>query len=498
MFKSKFYKVLVLTVIVMSACSCNKYLELRPQDGVTRDKFWQTKEQLLSAVIGCYNALITAPAKDRSPAEDFFIWGELRADMVSPGPAMTVDELNIVNTNILASNAVSKWQSIYRVINLCNTVIAYGPGVIKVDNTLTQAQLDANLAEAYALRGLMYFYLVRTFGDVPMKLNPSDSDNDLEQLAKTDRKTVLTQIVADLKIAETGAVASYGNNAYDKGRVTKFTVNAIQADVYLWMDNYTDCIAACDKIINSGKYGLVAGDKGWFNNLYVTGNSAEGIFELQFDIQALNPYFVMFATTRPRYFANPAIIDKFYTVDPLDENNKDIRGIDVAMHVSDQLIYKYIALNPTTLRTTDNSYAHWIMYRYADVLLMKAEACANSGRGQDALDLISTVRTRANALIGSLQGPAAADVAGLTDYIVAERAREFAFEGKRWYDLLRNAKRNNYARLDILLTAATSIVPSEVQQSALNKLKDPNSHYLPIYLTELQNDPNLVQNPFYK
>jgi len=491
MFKSKIFKVLVLGIMLMSASSCKKYLELRPQDGITRDKFWKTKEQLQSSVIGCYLSLL-------GNTTQMFVWGEIRADMIIPGPTMTAAENDIVNTNILSSNAVTSWNTFYSTINLCNTVIKYGPDVKTVDNTLTDAQLNAYLSEALTLRALMYFYLVRSFGDVPLKLEPTDSDSDLQQLPKSNRKDVLAQIVADLKTAESYAVATYGNNAYDKGRVTKFTVNALQADVYLWMDNYTDCIAACDKVIASGRYGLVAGDKGWFNNLYVAGNSSEGIFELQFDAQSLNPFFNMFGITRPRYYANPEIVDRFYTVDPLDENNKDIRGLDVAIHVADQNIYKYIALSPTVLRTADVSYAHWIVYRYADILLMKAEACANASRGQDALDLIATIRTRANALTTSAQFPGPTDVNGLTDYIVAERAREFAFEGKRWYDLLRNAKRNNYARLDILTTAAVNIVPPIVQQSALNKLKDPNSHYFPIFLYEIQNDPNLVQNPFYK
>jgi hypothetical protein len=79
-----------------------------------------------------------------------------------------------------------------------------------------------------------------------------------------------------------------------------------------------------------------------------------------------------------------------------------------------------------------------------------------------------------------------------------ERAREFAFEGKRWYDVLRNAKRNNYKRLDILLNMVASTVPGNLQQSAIAKTKDPNSHYFPIYQYELQTDKNLVQNPFYK
>jgi hypothetical protein len=497
MFKTKLYKTLIITLIAVSACSCNKYLDLRPIDGVIREEFWQSKEQLQSAVIGCYTSLLV-PSGDRAPAETFFIWGELRADMVSPGIGMSLDENNIVNNNILASNSVTNWRSFYRVINLCNTVLDFGPGVKNVDNTLTDQQLNAYLSEALTIRALMYFYLVRSFGDVPLKLKATSSDNDLVQLAKTPAKAILTQIVADLKLAESYAVATYGNNAYDKGRVTKFTVNALQADVYLWLDNYNEAITACDKIINSGRYALTAGNQAWFNAMYVTGNSIEGIFELQYDQQLLNPYYFMFATVNARYKANPIVIDQFFTVDLLDENNKDVRGIDAAVRVSDQTIYKYVGLDKDNVRSPDISYAHWIVYRYADILLMKAEACANAQRGAEALTLINQIRLRANALPGTAQFPGPEDVAGLTDYILAERAREFAYEGKRWYDLLRNAKRNNYARLDILINAAVRSVPAISQQSAINKLRDPNSHYFPINQYELQTDPNLIQNPFYR
>ncbi|QKJ29760.1 RagB/SusD family nutrient uptake outer membrane protein [Mucilaginibacter mali] len=498
MFKSIIYKTALLALLAVSFCSCNKYLELRPQNGITSDKFWQTKEQLQSAVIGCYSALLTG---SKAPAEIFFLWGELRADFIKPGPGIANDETNIINTTILPTNTIANWASIYRVINLCNNVLQFGPDVINKDNTLTQTQLNAYLSEALAIRALMYFYLVRSFGDVPLKITATATDDDLAMLSKSTAKDVLAQIVADLKQAETYGIASYGNTASDKGRITKFTINAIQADVYLWMDNYADCIAACDKIINSGKYGLVAGDGSWFGKLFVNGNSSEGIFELQFDNQVLNPYYTMFSPNagKYRFAADPLIIDNVYTIDPIDPiNNYDIRGLDVAIHAADQTIYKFIALSPNTLRTSDISYAHWMVYRYADVLLMKAEACANSNRGQDALDLINIIRTRGKALPATAQSPANNDAVGITRYVLAERGREFAFEGKRWYDLLRVAKRNNFAMLDVLITAAIESVPPLYQQSALSKLRDPNSLYFPIPQGDIQNDPNLVQNPFYK
>lgn len=502
MFKNTFYKIAALVVLSLPICSCNKYLDLHPQNGITSDKFWQTKEQLQSAVIGIYATMRTGPAAD------FFEWGEARADFVAAGPGISTDENNIINTSILPTNGIVNWSPFYKIISLCNNVIDNAPGVISRDHTLTQASLNSSLGVARAIRALMYFYLVRSFGDVPLLLKYTESDGDLQQLAKSPQQDVLAQIISDLKEAETLTVPSYGNNVYDKGQITTFTVYTIEADVYLWMaddehpEYYTDCITACDKVISSNKYALVPGDENWFKTLYAQGNSVEGIFELQFDAQALNPFYNYFSTTKgvnTKYLANPLVIENFYTTDPLDATNADIRGIDVAVHVADQSIPKYVETNINTFLTSgDNSYAHWIIYRYADVLLMKAEACIHANQRQDALNLINQIRTRAHALPSSAQNPSVDDIDALTDYLVAERAREFAFEGKRWYDLLRNAKRDNFARLDLLQNAISLSVPPLYVQSALNKLNDPNSLYFPIPQSEIQLDPNLVQNPFYK
>jgi len=493
MFKNRFYKAAVLVTLAMSVCSCNKFLELRPQNGITSDQFWQTKEQLQSAVIGIYNNLLTGPTAD------FFEWGEVRADFVVPGSGVTTDESNIIASNILPTNGIVNWAPFYTTINLCNNVLDNGPGVINKDKTLDDKVLQGYLAEAETIRALMYFYLVRSFRDVPLKLKYTASDQDLQNLPKSSEADVLKQILADLKDAEGKAVATYGNTASDKGRVTTYTVEAILADVYLWMDDYANCITYCDKVIDSHRFGLVPNNGSWFSTLYANGNSIEGIFELQFSGSSVNPFYSFFSpSTKQHYLANPTLIDDFYSVDIDNPDNMDIRGSDVAIHIADQSIYKYIAYSPSSLRSSDASTAHWIFYRYADILLMKAEACIYSNRGQDALDLITEIRTRANALPDTEQSPSVDDINGLTDYLVAERAREFAFEGKRWYDLLRNAKRNNFARLDLLIDAAIRSVPSEYANGAVSKLKDPNSLYFPIPLSELQHDPLLVQNPFYK
>lgn len=487
-------------LVALSIASCNKYLDLQPQDGIIRQNFWKTKEQLQAAVVGCYASLLGPPSgvSDRPLAEYLFLWGELRADMLSATTGTTNDELDIMNVNILSNNSITNWRSVYRTINYCNTVIDFAPQVLQNDQTLTQQQLDAYLAEAKTLRALMYFYLVRSFGDVPLKLKATSSDVELEQLPKNTSVEVLNQIVKDLTEAEPNAVLTYGNQAADKGRVTRYTVNALQADVYLWMEKYEDCVTACNKVINSGRFGLIAGNANWFNSLYVTGNSNESIFEFQFDRQKLNSFYGMFLTSRRRFMASTIVMDEMYTVDFTDDLNKDIRGDGAAVRSTDGAIWKYVAIDNNSQRAQEESYAHWIVYRYADVLLMKAEALAQLDRGQEALDIVYRIRERAHALAQTDKAPDPSDIDAVADFILEERAREFAYEGKRWYDVLRNAKRNNYERLSILLDMVSVSVPADRQQSAIAKYRDKNSHYFPIFDYEIQTDKNLVQNPFYK
>jgi starch-binding outer membrane protein, SusD/RagB family len=130
--------------------------------------------------------------------------------------------------------------------------------------------------------------------------------------------------------------------------------------------------------------------------------------------------------------------------------------------------------------------------------LMKAEALNQLGNGVEALDIVTFIRARARALIATNTNPSPIDKSAVADFILAERAREFAFEGKRWYDLLRNARRNNYQRLDILLDVVANTVPPNRQQSAIAKFKDKNCHYLPILTYEITTNTALIQNPFYK
>lgn len=483
---------------LLSGAACNKWLDLKPQDGITNTEFWKTKEQVQAAVTGIYSSLL-ASTSGKPLTETFFLWGELRGDLLSATTAATNEEIDIMNANILATNSITNWRNLYQTINYCNTVITFAPKVLSEDQTFSQDALNKAIAEAKTIRALLYFYLVRSFGDVPLKLTATSSDQELQPLPKSSQQDILAQILTDLSEAEPNAVLTYGRTDMDKGRVTRYTIYALEADVYLWMDRYDDCVAACDKIMNSGKFGLVDETNAnvWFSKLYANGNSNESIFEIQFNNQILNSFYNMFMLNR-RFLSNPLVMEELYTVDYVNADNKDFRGDGASVRTTDGAIWKYIGWNNSNARAATESYAHWIVYRLADVMLMKAEALNQLGKGADALDLVRKIRTRARALVATEENPDPDDKRAIADYILEERAREFAYEGKRWYDLLRNAKRNNYERLDILLDVVSKSVSPDRQQSAIAKYKDKNSHYFPIYYYELTTDKQLEQNPFYK
>lgn len=496
--------ILLLGFLSMSLVSCEKWLELKPQDGIIREEFWKTKEQVAGAVTGIYASMMggtvsTNLSVERPLPEYFFLWGEARADMMIPTARASNEEIAIANMNILSANTITNWRYVYQTINYCNTLIALAPGVLKVDNTFTQAKLNEALGQALAIRALMYFYLTRTFSAVPLKLEPTISDADIKNLAKSEPGVVLDQIVKDLKEAEALTPVTYGNTTTDKGRITKYAINAILADVYLWTNKYNECLGECDKVIASSRYGLVAGDVSWFDKLYYQGSSAEDIFSIQFDNQKLNSFYTMHATGSRRWTAAPHLMENVFGLDIVNYPPLvDIRGDGGSLRASDLTIWKYVGANSSgSLRTTEESYANWNFYRYADILMMRAEALNELNRPLDAWEVVKNIRARAGAW--DFAGlPDSTSKTAMQDFILEERQREFAFEGKRWFDALRVAKRNNYERLDILLSMAAISIPSDRQQSAFAKLKDYNSHYLPVFFNELQTNSLLEQNPFYK
>jgi starch-binding outer membrane protein, SusD/RagB family len=513
----------------LSVTSCNKWLTLEPEDGVTFSDYFQSQSDVNALVVGIYCEMM-----DPAYIKNLFLWGELRADMVTGGTKPLASYTSVISGEINSSNTICQWSGFYSVINNCNIVAKFADYPIQkhLDASYTQKEADQYKAEALALRGLTYFYLLRSFGEVPLVLEASLSDAQNYSIDKSSKEDVMKQILSDLTTADSSLTPSY-NTEYGKGRITKWAVKAILADVYLWNEEYVKAQKCCDAIIASGKFNMIPVDRtlvyieettvqqadtvyyaddsqvsNLFNSVYANGNSTESIFELNFNETKTNGLWDFFSASKNVLVANAENIDANYFLPyTADANVYDIRSKSFAYKGT--MVWKYMGLTRTGLpRNVAQSYADWIFYRYPEILLMKAEALIEQAKADSnqvklsaALKLIEQVRTRANALknteVNFTEG--IIKPTELEGYLLNERAREFMFEGKRWYDVLRFAKRNNYENLSYLLNLAlTTSAPSEKQKSLQTKYKDTRSHYWPIYVTELENNPKLVQNDFYE
>ncbi|GGF23234.1 RagB/SusD family nutrient uptake outer membrane protein [Echinicola rosea] len=493
MFK-KYISYTLLALMIVAGTSCDSWLDQRPQNGVVKQDFWKTKEQVRSALMGAYASLNGSYRGYHLP-ERMFLWGELRGYMIAPSTGARDGDIQVVFGNIQSTNYIADWSGLYGTINLCNNVIDNGPGALETDETLKEEDLNNYVAEARALRALMYFYLVRTFGDVPLSIEAVDSDEDQLTIAKSSQAEVLEQIVIDLEMAEADIFEQHETPQASKGRMTRYAVNALQADVYLWMQNYEAAAEAADKVL-AGPYALVT-QENWMRALFVEGNSVESIFEIQYEAPQSNTFFDMFSTTRvTRFLAYPSVLEENFGFSIDRPEEVDLRSIDASLKSSGE-IWKYIGVSETQRREPTDSYANWIVYRLADVMLMKAEALSQIGRGEEALEIVAEIRERGGAIQATEESPSPSSANDVIRYVLRERARELAFEGKWWFDLLRVSKMDDYANLDLMLDAAITNAPETNLSTILNQLRDTRSHYLPIYNVELNANPLLEQNPYY-
>lgn len=467
---------------------CNSWLDLLPENQQTTDMYWKTKEDVEAVVTSGYIRM-------KSCLEKFVQWGELRGDGLQY-VGSTAAEQDVVELKMLTSNSVSNWYNIYRVIGSANAVIKYAPTVQTHDETFLTEVMNSYIAEATFQRSLCYFWLVKTFHEVPLVLEPYVDDSAPYAVAKSTEREILDQIIADLNGIVSQARPGYEVPEENKGRATRWAVYALLADIYLWDEQYGKCISACDEILNSGQLELLPA-KNWFE-LYYPGNSKESIFELNYDQSTIasdkNDLFTWFYGDKPKYTISASTLDLL--------NEDDIRGEGGSYKGSN--LWKYAGTERAILtsgtRGSDERDANWIFYRLPDILLMKAEALVLSANGNqqmfnDAIELVNTLRRRAE-IKKDLDAPATSDEC--LQIVLNERQIEFVGEGKRWFDILRTAKRNHYEKRSYLVNILLNGLSAQDRLIYEAKLEDENSYFLPILQDEIDNSGGiLVQNPYY-
>lgn len=234
--------------------SCSDWLDLTPYDGVPSGEYWKTKEDVRAVVNGAYLSMTSSDIVQR-----MFLYGEWRADMIADGRRPNSNITGVFNGEISPENSYLNWASFYKTINICNTVLKYAPIAQANDLSFSETLLKEYEAQAIAIRSLMYFYLVRSFGDVPLILEAYSSAAQPMSIAKTSQKEILDVLVADLTGIEQNLPGRYSTTdpAQNKGRMTVWAVKALLADIYLWQEEYEKCDKKCSEIIDSGQFTLI-------------------------------------------------------------------------------------------------------------------------------------------------------------------------------------------------------------------------------------------------
>ena len=246
----------MLALLCLVLTGCGDFLEITPRDQVTEDNFWNEKADIDQMVAGCYSSMQSDAFIRRC-----IVWGELRSDNIYPGTDAQNNE-NIYQTlreNLLTTNEYANWSSFYSVINKCNTIIEKAPEVSQKDPSYRTSDVNATIAEMTALRSLCYFYLIRTFDEVPFTREGVEQENEVTYHPASSFNYILGEIINDLESVKGYALEHYAAINSEDGvgkdynsncnRITRNAINAMLTDMYLWQGSYDKAIACAEEVL---------------------------------------------------------------------------------------------------------------------------------------------------------------------------------------------------------------------------------------------------------
>ena len=432
-------KILFITLLA-TTISCSDFLELTPISSIVVENYYQTEADAENAVNAVYSMLISHHLYNQyneviqSQGTDDCEWGKGRTT-TNPGK----NELDKFLYTSSSTVIHEYWVASYKVINAANSVI------VKVANMdIDSDKKKQFIGEAQFLRALIYFNMVRLFGDVPLVTAPTTSLQGLE-IAREPAEMVYDAIINDFTEASEKLPLSYGS--IDLGRATKGAALTLLCKVYLTLERYVDVKTNAELASILGGYSL----ENQYADIFTTENEngQESIFEIQYMITeegSLGSSYAGFMAppTQGGYGDNPVtknLYDIYNTGDFRREVNI-FHDLGAASFILEPYyVNKYDERGPNVVENGDN----YIIARYADLLLMHAEAInALDASDSKAYDLFNQVRRRAYGLPYLIKSDYDLQE-GLSqeeflDSILLERRKEFAFEGQRRFDLLRTGK----------------------------------------------------------
>ena len=462
--------------------SCNDFLELRPEYLISEGNFFKNQNDFEKALIGVYSSIRPLYANSAIIYISDLTTDNTEIQWSSP----TNDEMQFDQNNVTSTNGVINgvWNTCLYTISRANTVLG------KIDNVeFDQVVKDKIKGEAMFLRALSYFYMVRIFENVPISkevfANPEQIT--LADLTLKPKEEVYKVILEDLLAAEKLLPAAL--NA-DKTRASLGTVKTLLGKVYLTTKEFDKAALKLKEVIDTKQYSLVANYKSLFTN--GNNNLAESILEVQFAVGKSigNDFSAKFspAITSMALFPNNQqgsgrinptqdIMNVYETGDVRkDASVSDIIPLINGTTVKGRYGKKFV--DYTAIATSDGGVTFTVL-RYADVLLMYAEALNETGKTADALPYLNMVRKRAALADAAITNPADFRLA-----IEKERRVELLYEGHRWFDLVRTGR-------------AQEVMQAHYKSLGLNFSLLPHELIFPIPQGEIDLNSKIKQNPNY-
>lgn len=461
--KTRINIVAVALIVSVTFVQCAKDLELSPISNANTNDFYKTPQDIDNAVIAAYKfhkAIYTNNFSVQS------VLDEIRSDNT------TMVQLDVLDRFVPDTGKEWygwSWDACYKGIYMCNLAIEQAEKV-EMDQTLK----NQYIAEARFLRALLYFELVRNFGGVPLVTStPTDFSPESVQVSRDEPSAIYTQIIDDLTFASQNLPAEYPS-AY-VGRATSGAANGMLGKVYLTTGDKTKALEALRAVENSNRYRLMdTYAEVWDIN---NENNAESLFELQFKpVTDGSPMQNLFSSIAAPGIPGGGLGYNLATQDLVDAFEPGDLRKDITMTSDPNGVYYTIKYNDPSMTAGNNSGHNFYVLRYADVLLMLAEAL---GESPEAYGYINQLRDRAGlaAIDGSTPGT-------FEEKLLHERRVELAFENHRWHDLLR-------------FGVAIPVMNAHFQNIGLDITIDENDLLMPLPQTAISSNPNLQQNPGY-
>ena len=487
----KYFSIAVLALLVF-ACS-EDFLTKSPEDSINTSNFFQTETDAVTAINGAYQPLQWPKLYNmRMWTTDIMAGNSIVGAGGGTDGIETQDEANFVTASD-NQGVLDLWRGPWPGILRCNIILQKVP-----EMTISETVKNRVLGEAYFLRAHYYFILVRFFGDVPLTLKPVEPVDDLRP-SRTPKADVYKQIISDLNQAITLLPPKEQYSGNDVGRASKGSATGMLAKVYLTLGDWQKVVDLCDQVKSLG-YLLNANYSDNFSSS--TENSKESLFEIQYVGNAgmgfwdnENQASWLSTFTGPRGsdlvaggwgWNQPT--QEFINSYETGDLRKDVTAFYDGCPKFDGKDYKKSwSMTGFNLRkflvplsavpSYDNSPLNFPVLRYADVLLMKAEALNELGRTTEAAAPLNEVRTRAG--LGNVTGLAKD---AFRAKVLNERRMELAFEGQRWFDLIRI--NNGQYGIDFLKSIGKSNMSSKFL-------------LFPVPQKERDANPNLTQNTGY-